>query len=237
MQDRKVRALVIASTLGALVASTACQSSSTNVVGPGGEKCAIALPQNLPSIGAEGGTGTLQINVAAECVWSVSSGAEWIAITSNNSGQGSGVVNFAAASNPAASVRRGAVIVSDRRVELMQAAAACQFNLSPATASIGSNGDEGDITVTVADGCQWSATSQAPWLSVVSGQSGTGAGSVRYRVDANSSAAAQRRVDDWRSQLHRESRRNGWLCTRPRQNRAIGSRLRRHRRRQRERHG
>ena len=188
MQDRKVRALVIASTLGALVASTACQSSSTNVVGPGGEKCAITLPQNLPSIGAEGGTGTLQINVAAECVWSVSSGAEWIAITSNNSGQGSGVVNFAAASNPAASVRRGAVIVSDRRVELMQAAAACQFTLSPATASIGSNGDEGDITVTVAGGCQWSATSQTPWLSVVSGQSGTGAGSVRYRVDANSSA-------------------------------------------------
>ena len=126
--------------------------------------------------------------MAAECVWSVSSGAEWIAITSNNSGQGSGVVNFAAASNPAASVRRGAVIVSDRRVELMQAAAACQFNLSPATASIGSNGDEGDINVTVAAGCTWSATSQTPWLSVVSGQSGTGAGSVRYRVDANSSA-------------------------------------------------
>ena len=173
--------------------------------------------------------------MAAECVWSVSSGAEWIAITSNNSGQGSGVVNFAAASNPAASVRRGAVIVSDRRVELMQAAAACQFNLSPATASSGSNGDEGDITVTVADGCQWSATSQTPWFSVVSGQSGTGAGSVRS-VRREQQRPAQRRVDDWRSQFHREQGGTAG-CALAMANREIGSRRRRHRYRRRERPG
>ncbi len=186
--DRRLRALAVASALVALIASAACQSSSTNVVGPSGEKCAMGLPANLPSIGAEGGVGTLQINVAAECVWSVSSGAEWIAITSNSSGQGTGVVTFAAASNPAAAVRRGAVIVGDRRVELMQAAAVCHFNLSPATASVDNDGDEGVITVAVVEGCQWSATSQAPWLTIVDGQTGTGAGSVRFRADANSGA-------------------------------------------------
>jgi hypothetical protein len=180
-----VHALAVASAFAVLAASVACQSSSTNVVGPGGEKCAMSLPTNLPSIGPEGGTGTLQINVAAECVWSVSSGAEWIAITSNSSGQGSGTVGFAAASNPVASARRGAVIVSDRRVELMQAAAVCNFSLSPATASVDANGDEGVVNVAVLDGCQWSARTETPWLTIVSGQNGSGAGSVRYRAEAN----------------------------------------------------
>ena len=64
-RNRKVRPLAIATAFAALAASAACQSSSTNIVGPGGEKCAMSLPANLPSIGAEGGTGTLQINVAA----------------------------------------------------------------------------------------------------------------------------------------------------------------------------
>ena len=116
----------------ALVSSAACQSSSTNVIGPSGTKCAVTLPASLPTVGADGGSGTLTITVAAECVWSASSAAEWISITSSSSGQGTGSVTFAATGNPTALVRRGALVVGERRVELMQSGAACRVHADTA---------------------------------------------------------------------------------------------------------
>lgn len=169
----------------ALLASGACQSSSTNVLGPSGTKCAISLPASLPAIGAGGGPGTLTVTVAPECVWRASSDADWISITANANGQGTGVVGFVAAGNPTASMRRGAVRVGESRVELAQGGAPCQFNLTPATETFGTDGGEGAIAVAVIEGCQWTATSNAPWLSVLGTASATGSGTIRYRTDAN----------------------------------------------------
>ncbi len=160
----------------ALLASGACQSSSTNVLGPSGTKCAISLPASLPAIGAGGGPGTLTVTVAPECVWRASSDADWISITANANGQGTGVVGFVAAGNPTASMRRGAVRVGESRVELAQGGAPCQFNLTPATETFGTDGGESAIAVAVIEGCQWTATSNAPWLSVLGNPSATEAG-------------------------------------------------------------
>ena len=172
-----------------LAFSTACQSSSTNVTGPSGTKCAITVPATLPTIGADGGSGTLTVTVAPECVWSATSGAEWLSITSTPNGQGSGNLTFTASGNPSAVVRRGTLIVGERRVELMQSGAACQFTLTPQTASVGAAGGEGSVTLNGVEGCQWSATSQAEWISIVGSQSGTGSSTVRFTAGANDGPA------------------------------------------------
>jgi hypothetical protein len=169
----------------ALVSSAACQSSSTNVIGPSGTKCAVTLPASLPTMGADGGAGTLTITVAAECVWSASSAAEWISITSSSSGQGTGTVTFAATGNPTALVRRGALVVGERRVELMQSGAACQFTLTPQTASVPAGGGDGTVTLNGIEGCQWTATSQADWISIAGPPSGTGSSLIRFTASAN----------------------------------------------------
>jgi all-beta uncharacterized protein/BACON domain-containing protein len=173
----------------ALVSSAACQSSSTNVIGPSGTKCAVTLPAALPTLGADGGSGTLTVTVAPECVWSASSAAEWISITSSANGQGAGTVTFAATGNPTALVRRGALVVGERRVEVMQSGAACQFTLTPQTASVPAAGGDGSVTLNGIEGCQWTATSQADWISIVGPPSGTGSSSIRFTAGANDGPA------------------------------------------------
>ena len=51
---------------------------------------------------------------------------------------------------------------------------------------MGAGGGAGpSVAVTAAAGCAWTATSQAAWIVVTSGQSGAGNGSVAFRVTAN----------------------------------------------------
>jgi hypothetical protein len=174
-------AVVLAGAGGGL----ACHSSTTGVVGPSASKCALSVSGAIHPIAAEGGNGSLSISVAPECLWSVSSAADWISITSPKQGQGSTVVEFVAAPNPRAAERRGAVVISERTVDLRQAGARCELTVTPAAVTVAAAGGDGMISLTTIDGCQWSAVSDAAWLAVTSARSGIGTGSVHFRADAN----------------------------------------------------
>ena len=134
---------------------------------------------------ATGGSGTITVSTARECTWSASSEAPWLTITSTPSGQGDGAVQYSAASNPAPAVRRGALIVGESRTELMQAAAPCQFSVSPPSFTFESNGGEGTVTVSTLEGCQWSTAVNAPWMSITRTQNTNGPGSVTFNVTSN----------------------------------------------------
>jgi hypothetical protein len=149
----------------------------------------MALPSTLPMIAANGGTGSVAITIAPECLWSASSASEWISITSSPNGQGNGTVNFAAAGNPTALVRRGTLVVGERRIELTQTGATCQFTLAPQTATIAADGGDGAITVNTIEGCQWTASSQAEWIAIAGPTSGTGSGTVRFSASSNDGAS------------------------------------------------
>jgi hypothetical protein len=62
----------------------------------------------------------------------------------------------------------------------------CSYTLSPTSSSFTAIGGTGNITVTATDGCPWVAKSSASWITVSSGGSGTGNGTVNYSVAANS---------------------------------------------------
>jgi hypothetical protein len=176
--------------VAALLASVGCHAvETTTVLGPSSAKCAITLPASLPVVDAAGGPGTFTITAASECVWKATSETVWITITSGADGQGTGVVHFTASENPTALTRWGAVLISDSRLELSQAGAPCRYDLTPPGESFGAAGGEGAVTVAALEGCQWSAASQAPWLSIIGGASGTGHGTVRYRAAQNTGAA------------------------------------------------
>jgi len=65
----------------------------------------------------------------------------------------------------------------------------CSYNVSPTSQSIAVGGGSASTGVTTTAGCAWSATSQASWISITAGTSGSGTGSVTYSVAANSGAA------------------------------------------------
>jgi hypothetical protein len=61
--------------------------------------------------------------------------------------------------------------------------ATCTVAIAPSSASYGSGAANGTIDVTAGAGCTWTASSQAGWITVTGGASGSGNGTVTYRVD------------------------------------------------------
>jgi uncharacterized protein (TIGR03437 family) len=67
-------------------------------------------------------------------------------------------------------------------------ACAGSYAVSPATQSVAAAGGTGSVTVTALAGCAWTAASNNSWITVTSGRSGVGGGTVSYSVAANNSS-------------------------------------------------
>jgi uncharacterized repeat protein (TIGR01451 family) len=58
-------------------------------------------------------------------------------------------------------------------------------SISPTSASFASDGGDESVSVTITVGCGWTATSNAPWITVPNGSGGTGSGTLNYSVAVN----------------------------------------------------
>ena len=65
----------------------------------------------------------------------------------------------------------------------------CSYSLSTQSRSGNSASTTGTVGVTAGSGCAWNASSDSAWLTITSGSSGSGAGSVGYSVAANSTTS------------------------------------------------
>jgi len=63
----------------------------------------------------------------------------------------------------------------------------CAFNLSPSVQQFGVSGGEGTITVTASPNCDFSAESLESWITVTSGNPGSGNSTVTFSVASNMS--------------------------------------------------
>lgn len=61
----------------------------------------------------------------------------------------------------------------------------CSFTVSPSSQSFGASAGSGSVAVTTQAGCSWTAVSSASWLTITSGSSGSGNGTVGFSVAAN----------------------------------------------------
>jgi hypothetical protein len=61
----------------------------------------------------------------------------------------------------------------------------CAYALGSNSQGFLSTGGTGSISVAVLSGCSWQAASNVPWISVSSGATGSGNGTVTYSVEAN----------------------------------------------------
>jgi hypothetical protein len=68
-------------------------------------------------------------------------------------------------------------------------AASCSYSISPTSQSFKANAGTGSISVTAQIGCAWNAASNASWITVTSGGSGSGNGMVNYSVAANTGSS------------------------------------------------
>lgn len=154
--------------------------------------CASSVtPQNVTAPAGGSDTPSVSVNAPAGCAWSASSNASWIAITGRSSSTGSGTVSFSIAPN-AGAARTGTLTIAEQTISVSQSSASvsCSFTVAPLTTSVTAAGGAGTpITVQTADGCAWTAGSNAAWLSIASGASGTAAGSVGFTALPNTGGA------------------------------------------------
>lgn len=70
-------------------------------------------------------------------------------------------------------------------------APACDYSVTPATQSFQAIGGAGSVAVATTAGCAWSATSGSSWVTITSGSSGAGNGTVSYQVAANTGSSSR----------------------------------------------
>lgn len=164
------------------------QGSPFNV--PTQASCTFAPAPSTYSISGVGGTSSFSLGTGTGCQWSAVSQQPWLSITSGTSGQSSGTVSFSVAANPVTNPRAGTIQVgsglSMSNFAVYQAGA-CYYSLSEGpVVAVPPSGESNTVTVTTTSDCVWSAVSNANWLTISSGASGTGTGSFTYTAAPNS---------------------------------------------------
>ena len=188
----------------AMFCVTAGCGGSSVITTPGAPsvRCAISVSTNNSTVPATGGTGILTIATERECSWTAAADVAWITLTGSRNGFGPADIPFTVAANPNVASRRGAIIVNGQRAELTQAPAPapvpCAVTLAPSAQTVAATAGTGSIAVTAAANCGWNATSTAAWLTIVAPAAGSGNGTIRFQVAANSglSRVALVRVND-----------------------------------------
>jgi Putative binding domain, N-terminal/Viral BACON domain len=156
--------------------------------------CRYDVGPSSQNVAASGGTGSINIATTNDCSWTAASDSSWIVVTSSASGNGNGAIAFTVASNQG-DTRSGSIAIGNQRSTITQAGAsapapACNASISPTSQNVAAPGGAGTpITVSAAGGCQWTATSGAAWITINSGATGTGNGTVAFTVAANTGAA------------------------------------------------
>ncbi len=67
----------------------------------------------------------------------------------------------------------------------------CSYNISPTSKIFNFSGGADSVSVMAQIGCDWTATSNDSWITITSGSSGSGDGTVGYTVLSNSSTSSR----------------------------------------------
>ena len=162
----------------------------TFTVNQAGVACTFSLNPTSASAVAAGGNGTTSVTTPAGCAWTAASNAPgWLSVTGTASGSGNGTISFSTSANSSSQTRQGTLTIGGQTFTVNQAGVACSYALTPVVSSVGASGGSAATSMTAPAGCAWTATSNAPsWLTVSTGGSGSGNGTVTLAASANTVA-------------------------------------------------
>jgi hypothetical protein len=148
--------------------------------------CSFTLkPASLLAYSA--GNTAFAVTAPGGCAWTANSDSSWITLSSGTSGTGSAVIAATLAANNTGSTRTGNVTVGGQSFRITQADAGCTYAVST-PASLPATGGQAQITVNASSGCPWNVTPASSLVSIVSGGSGAGNGTVTLSLPANNGA-------------------------------------------------
>ncbi len=176
--------ITIAPNTGAARSGTVTVAGRTYTVNQA-TSCTYSIKPTSQSVSAGGANNReIDVDTTSSCSWTAVSNAAWITIDSGSSDQGKGKVVYDVASNPG-QARQGTMTVAGHTFTVNQDGQPCSYSISPNSQSFTAIGGAGSVSVSTQSGCAWTATSNASWISVTQGGSGTGNGGVLYAVLPN----------------------------------------------------
>ena len=162
--------------------------------------CTFDLDRRTFEFSGAQASGRVEVAAPGGCSWEASANVAWITIVAGSQGNGQGEVRFDVSANSTPSPRTGRLTVAGLEVTVRQLAAGapgppgpgdCTYAVEPPSAAVGSDQTDGTFAVLTDAPCEWTATSDAGWLAVVSGGSGSGAGEVSYRAAENTGSSSR----------------------------------------------
>jgi hypothetical protein len=145
-------------------------------------------PDTIP-VGAAASSANVTISTAAGCSWTAAiNSAPWMTIAGPAGGTGNGNVQLVIQSNTGPA-RTGTATIADKTVTVNQSSG-CTISIAPTSQLMPADSGAGSVSVTTANGCAWTATSNnGNWLKVTAGASGSGPGTVNFTVEMNPGGA------------------------------------------------
>lgn len=152
--------------------------------------CMSPLSTVTKSFACKGGPGSVQVTAKTkDCAWTAESNSDWIKIKSGSSGKGKkGSVVYTVSANTTTTSREGTLMVGGQTFTVKQSGAPCKYSIAPINKQFSNTDGTGSFDVTTADGCTWTATVDSKagsWITIFSGSSGSGSGTVSYTVSGN----------------------------------------------------
>jgi hypothetical protein len=149
--------------------------------------CGVALApasQTLTGVAQTIGLGAI---APSGCSWSAASDQSWATVTRGTNDAGIDVVTIQLAANLSGTSRTAIITAGSASATITQADSGCNYALSTSALNMVAAGGTASVGLTTAAGCPWSVTNTDPFgVTVTSGASGTGNGTIGLTVAANS---------------------------------------------------
>lgn len=149
------------------------------------QNCTYTLAAFEQTIGATGGTVSMDLSVGTACPWTIGSSQTWATVTSAVSGVGNTRVQVRVDPNPLVAPRQATIFVGPRTFTITQSGIPCTFTVDPGNRAVPSSGGALSYVVTSPTGCTWTVTSNSLWVRP-SSVTGNGTAQIFLQVDPNS---------------------------------------------------
>ena len=165
--------------------------------------CTIDISPPSASFSSGEATGSFAVSAPGGCEWAATSAVAWLRVTSGSPGSGNGTVSYSVERNRDTSSRTSTIAVGERSFTVTQSGepqppppppppVVCEYSVTPVEFNpCMSVPATLTATITTQQGCTWTASPNASWISMTGGESGSGTGVIAFRVSDNWDAPRQ----------------------------------------------
>jgi hypothetical protein len=150
--------------------------------------CTYDIAPSSAAFTKDSGTGSFAVTAPGACAWTAVASASWITVSSpTGSMSGDGTVSYAVARNTELGSRTGTITAGGRTFTISQSGdtGICEYRVAPVDLSPCMAASRVTTTIVTDAACPWTVASDAAWMSIASGGSGTGSATISINVTDN----------------------------------------------------